>query len=171
SYATAHGFAAVSLRYFNVAGAHAGFGERHTTETHLIPIVLQVALGQRDAVQIYGEDYPTPDGSCVRDSTHVTALPAAPLLPPQPAAPGAHRISTLGGATAFPAKQVTAPCRTTTGHPIPANVAERRAGDPAVLVASSDLAQQELGWRPTRTDLATIVADAWAFTTAQAQHA
>ncbi len=171
SYAAAHGIAAVSLRYFNVAGAHGRFGERHATETHLIPIVLQVALGQRDAVQVYGEDYPTPDGSCVRDYIHVTDLADAHLLAVEQAVPGSHRIYNLGSGTGFSVKQVIDACRTATGHAIPAIVAERRPGDPAVLVASSELARDELGWQPSRTDLATIVDDAWTFTTARAQHA
>jgi UDP-glucose 4-epimerase len=171
SYATAHGFAAVSLRYFNVAGAHGRHGERHTTETHLIPIVLQVALGQRDAVQVYGDDYPTPDGTCVRDYIHVTDLADAHLLALQHATPGAHRIYNLGSGTGFSVQQVIDTCRQETGHEIPARVAARRPGDPAVLVASSALARDELGWQPSRTDLPTIVADAWAFTTARAQHA
>jgi UDP-glucose 4-epimerase len=171
SYATTHGLAAVSLRYFNVAGAYGRFGERHATETHLIPIVLQVALGQREAVQIYGDDYPTPDGSCVRDYIHVTDLADAHLLALQHAQPGEHRIYNLGSGTGFSVKQVIDTCRATTGHEIPAIVADRRAGDPAVLVASSELARAELGWEPSRTDLATIVGDAWAFTTARAQPA
>jgi UDP-glucose 4-epimerase len=171
SYATAYGTAAVSLRYFNVAGAHGRFGERHATETHLIPIVLQVALGQRDAVQIYGEDYPTPDGSCVRDYIHVTDLADAHLLALEHAVPGSHRIYNLGSGTGFSVKQVIDTCRATTGHAIPATLAERRPGDPAVLVASSDLARDELGWHPSRTDLATIVNDAWTFTSARAQRA
>ncbi|HEY1569827.1 MAG TPA: UDP-glucose 4-epimerase GalE [Pseudonocardiaceae bacterium] len=169
SYAAAHGVAAVSLRYFNVAGAHGRFGERHATETHLIPIVLQVALGQRDKVQIYGDDYPTPDGSCVRDYIHVTDLADAHLLALQHAEPGAHRIYNLGSGTGFSVQQVIQTCRAATGHDIPATVAERRPGDPAVLVASSARARTELGWQPTRTDLATIVSDAWTFTTARAQ--
>jgi len=171
SYATTHGLAAVSLRYFNVAGAHGRFGERHTTETHLIPIVLQVALGQRDKVQIYGEDYPTPDGSCIRDYIHVTDLADAHLLALQHAEPGEHRIYNLGSGTGFSVKQVIDTCRAVTGEEIPATVADRRPGDPAVLVASSELAQRELGWRPSRTDLATIVRDAWAFTSARARTA
>jgi UDP-glucose 4-epimerase len=171
SYATAHGLAAVSLRYFNVAGAHGRFGERHATETHLIPIVLQVALGQRDAVQIYGDDYPTPDGSCIRDYIHVTDLADAHLLALEHAQPGTHRIYNLGSGTGFSVKQVIDACRTTTGHEIPAKVAERRPGDPAVLVASSERARDELGWHPSRTDLSTIVQDAWTFTSARAQRA
>jgi UDP-glucose 4-epimerase len=154
-----------------VAGAHGRFGERHATETHLIPIVLQVALGQRDAVQIYGEDYPTPDGSCVRDYIHVTDLADAHLLALEHAEAGAHRIYNLGSGTGFSVKQVIDTCRAATGHEIPAIVADRRPGDPAVLVASSDLARGELGWQPSRTDLATIVGDAWSFTTARAQRA
>ncbi|HVV19796.1 MAG TPA: UDP-glucose 4-epimerase GalE [Pseudonocardiaceae bacterium] len=171
SYATAHGLAAVSLRYFNVAGAHGRFGERHTTETHLIPIVLQVALGERESVQIYGEDYPTPDGSCIRDYIHVTDLADAHLLALQHATPGQHRIYNLGSGTGFSVKEVIEACRATTGHEIPAIVAERRPGDPATLIASSERAKDELGWHPTRTDLATIVGDAWTFTTSRAQRA
>ncbi|HEX9338876.1 MAG TPA: UDP-glucose 4-epimerase GalE [Pseudonocardiaceae bacterium] len=171
SYATTHGLAAVSLRYFNVAGAHGRFGERHTTETHLIPIVLQVALGQRDKVQIYGEDYPTPDGSCVRDYIHVTDLADAHLLALRHAEPGEHRIYNLGSGAGFSVKQVIETCRAVTGDEIPATVADRRPGDPAVLVASSELAHDELGWRPSRTDLATIVRDAWTFTSGRARTA
>jgi UDP-glucose 4-epimerase len=167
SYAAAHGLAAVSLRYFNVAGAHGQFGERHTTETHLIPIVLQVALGQRDKVQIYGDDYPTDDGTCVRDYIHVTDLADAHLLALRQAAPGTHRIYNLGNGTGFSVKQVIDTCRTVTGQDIPALVADRRPGDPAVLVASSERAQRELGWRPRRADIAGIVRDAWDFTRAR----
>ena len=171
SYATAHGVAAVSLRYFNVAGAYDRFGERHVTETHLIPLVLQVALGQRESIQIYGDDYPTPDGTCIRDYIHVTDLADAHLLALGHAVPGAHSIYNLGSGTGFSVKQVIDTCRATTGHAIPAVLADRRPGDPAALVASSALAQRELGWRPSRTDLDTIVHDAWAFTAARAQHA
>jgi UDP-glucose 4-epimerase len=171
SYATTHGLGATSLRYFNVAGAHGRFGERHATETHLIPIVLQVALGQRDKVQIYGEDYPTPDGSCIRDYIHVTDLADAHLLALTHAEPGEHRIYNLGSGTGFSVKQVIEACRSVTGEEIPATVADRRPGDPAVLVASSELARDELGWRPTRTDLATIVRDAWSFTSGRDQSA
>ncbi|HEX3787906.1 MAG TPA: UDP-glucose 4-epimerase GalE [Pseudonocardiaceae bacterium] len=169
SYAAAHGLAAVSLRYFNVAGAYGRFGERHTTETHLIPIVLQVALGQRDKVQIYGEDYPTPDGSCVRDYIHVADLADAHQLALQHAESGQHRIYNLGSGTGFSVKQVIDTCREISGHDIPATVADRRSGDPAVLVASSERAQQELGWRPERAELAGIVRDAWEFTKARTQ--
>lgn len=164
SYAVAHGLAAVSLRYFNVAGAYGRFGERHGTETHLIPIVLQVALGQREQVQVYGEDWPTEDGTCVRDYIHVVDLADAHLLALEHATAGEHRVYNLGNGLGFSVKQVVDACREVTGHPIPAAVAPRRAGDPAVLVASSEKARTELGWKPERVDLAGIVRDAWDFT-------
>ncbi len=167
SYASAHGLAAVSLRYFNVAGAHGRFGERHLPETHIIPIVLQVALGQRDSVAIYGEDYPTEDGSCVRDYIHVTDLADAHLLALDHATPGEHQIYNLGNGTGFSVKQVIDTCRAVTGHEIPANVAPRRPGDPAVLVASSEKARNELKWEPGKADITEIVRDAWAFAKAR----
>ncbi|HEV3360200.1 MAG TPA: UDP-glucose 4-epimerase GalE [Pseudonocardiaceae bacterium] len=167
SYAAAHGLAAVSLRYFNVAGAHGRFGERHMPETHIIPIVLQVALGQRESVAIYGEDYPTEDGSCVRDYIHVTDLADAHLLALDHATPGEHQIYNLGNGTGFSVKQVIDTCRAVTGHEIPANVAPRRPGDPAVLVASSDKARNELKWEPSKADITEIVRDAWTFTKAR----
>jgi UDP-glucose 4-epimerase len=163
SYAAAHGLAAVSLRYFNVAGAHGRFGERHTVETHLIPLVLQVASGARESVQVYGEDWPTPDGTCVRDYIHVDDLADAHLLALEHARPGRHAIYNLGSGSGFSVREVVEACRTVTGHPIPAVTAPRRAGDPAVLIASSDAVKAELGWRPRRTDIATIVGDAWEF--------
>lgn len=166
SYAAAHGLAAVSLRYFNVAGAHGRFGERHAVETHLIPLVLQVAAGLRESISVYGDDWPTPDGTCVRDYIHVDDLADAHLLALRHARPGHHAIYNLGSGTGFSVREVVAACREVTGHPIPAEDAPRRAGDPAVLVASSEAARAELGWRPSRTDLATIVGDAWRF----AQH-
>ncbi|WP_232665430.1 UDP-glucose 4-epimerase GalE [Pseudonocardia sp. TRM90224] len=164
SYAAAHGLAAVSLRYFNVAGAHGRFGERHAVETHLIPLVLQVAAGKREAVQIYGDDWPTPDGTCVRDYIHVDDLAAAHLLALEKAAAGAHAVYNLGSGAGFSVREVIDACRTVTGHPIPAVAAPRREGDPAVLIASSDAAMAELGWRPERTEITTIVGDAWRFT-------
>ncbi|MPY82247.1 MAG: UDP-glucose 4-epimerase GalE [Actinophytocola sp.] len=163
SYARAHGLAAVSLRYFNVAGAYGRYGERHTTETHLIPIVLQVATGDRTQVQIYGDDYPTQDGTAVRDYIHVVDLADAHLLALANATAGEHAIYNLGNGTGFSVRQVIDACREVTGHPIPAVVAQRRAGDPAVLVASSDRAKAELGWKPERAELSGIVADAWEF--------
>lgn len=164
SYATAHGLAAVSLRYFNVAGAHGRFGERHAVETHLIPIVLQVASGTRDSVQVYGDDWPTADGTCVRDYIHVDDLAAAHLLAVAQARPATHAVYNLGSGTGFSVRQVIEACRAVTGHPIPAVTAPRRAGDPAVLIASSEAARTNLGWQPERTDIATIVGDAWRFT-------
>jgi UDP-glucose 4-epimerase len=164
SYATAHGLAAVSLRYFNVAGAHGRFGERHAVETHLIPIVLQVAAGKREAVQMYGDDWPTADGTCVRDYIHVDDLAAAHLLAVAHATAGRHAVYNLGSGTGFSVREVIEACRTVTGHPIPAVTAPRRDGDPAVLIASSEAATAELGWHPERTELTTIVGDAWRFT-------
>jgi UDP-glucose 4-epimerase len=167
SYAVAHGFAAVSLRYFNVAGAHDGVGERHAVETHLIPLVLQVATGQRETAQIFGDDWPTADGTCVRDYIHVDDLAVAHLLGLRHARPGEHAIYNLGSGTGFSVREVVETCRAVTGHPIPTIVAPRRSGDPAVLVASSEAATDALGWRPVKTDLATIVGDAWRFAQAR----
>jgi UDP-glucose 4-epimerase len=164
SYANAHGLAAVSLRYFNVAGAHGRFGERHAVETHLIPIVLQVASGQRASVAVYGEDWPTADGTCVRDYIHVDDLAEAHQLALQHAQPGTHAVYNLGSGTGFSVREVIEACRAVTGHPIPAAAAPRRGGDPAVLIASSEAARRELGWNPRRTDISVIVADAWRFT-------
>jgi UDP-glucose 4-epimerase len=160
-YARAHGLAAISLRYFNVAGAHGRVGERHVVETHLIPLVLQVATGQRETVQIFGDDWPTPDGTCIRDYIHVDDLAAAHLLALTHARPGEHGIYNLGSGSGFSVREVVEVCRAVTGHPIPAVVAPRRGGDPAVLVASSAAAKAQLGWRPEKTELATIVGDAW----------
>src|SRR4051812_9310017 len=161
SYAVAHGFAAVSLRYFNVAGAAHGLGERHTSETHLIPIALQVAAGQRDSMTVYGQDYPTPDGTCIRDYVHVQDLSDAHLLALPAPAEGEHRIYNLGNGTGFSVQEVVDAVREVTGHPIPVTIGERRPGDPAQLVASSDRIRADLGWTPRHPDLAGIVRDAW----------
>ncbi|MQA96310.1 MAG: UDP-glucose 4-epimerase GalE [Streptosporangiales bacterium] len=166
-YARLHAMGAVSLRYFNVAGAYRHFGERHATETHLIPIVLQVARGLRESVQIYGDDYETPDRTCLRDYVHVDDLAQAHLLALDACTPGEHAIYNLGSGTGFSVRQVIETCREVTGHPIPAQVAPRRPGDPAVLVASSALIEERLGWKPAKADLRTIVADAWAFHNAE----
>ncbi|MFD6371495.1 UDP-glucose 4-epimerase GalE, partial [Streptomyces roseolus] len=164
----AHGLAAASLRYFNVAGAYGGLGERHDPESHLIPLVLQVALGRREAISVYGDDYPTPDGTCVRDYIHVADLAEAHLLALDamtrgdvPA--GEHLVCNLGNGNGFSVREVVETVRKVTGHPIPETAAERRPGDPAVLVASADTARERLGWVPSRPDLADVVADAWAF--------
>ncbi|MFE9248771.1 UDP-glucose 4-epimerase GalE [Streptomyces sp. NPDC007088] len=159
----AHGLAAVSLRYFNVAGAYGAYGERHTPESHLIPLVLQVAQGRRETISVYGDDYPTPDGTCVRDYIHVADLAEAHLLALTAAAAGNHLICNLGNGAGFSVREVVDTVRKVTGHPVPETVAPRRAGDPAVLVASAEAAHKALGWQPSRADLTGIVADAWAF--------
>jgi UDP-glucose 4-epimerase len=163
SYARAYGLAAVSLRYFNVAGAYAGLGERHGVETHLIPLILQVATGQRAEILVFGNDWPTPDGTAIRDYIHVRDLADAHLLALQSAQASSHRIYNLGNGTGFSVREVIACCREVTGHPIAARDVGRRAGDPAVLIASSAKAIAELGWQPRRSDLREIVSDAWEF--------
>jgi UDP-glucose 4-epimerase len=165
--AVAHGVAATSLRYFNVCGAHlageVAIGERHDPETHLIPIALQVAAGTREKLQLFGDDYPTDDGTCVRDYIHVTDLARAHLLALDAMHAGQHRVYNLGNGNGFSNRQVVEVVREVTGHPVPVEVAPRRPGDPAVLVAASDRARSELGWQPARAQLSTIVADAWEF--------
>ena len=161
--ARAHGLAAVSLRYFNVAGSWNGLGERHRTETHLIPIALQVASGSRQALTVYGDDYPTPDGTCIRDYIHVADLAQAHLLALDGAIPGRHLIYNLGSGTGFSVGQVVDVVRQVTGTEVPTKLGDRRPGDPAVLVASSDLIRAELGWVPTRTTMQQMVTDAWDF--------
>ncbi|MEU9836621.1 UDP-glucose 4-epimerase GalE [Streptosporangium sp. NPDC048047] len=167
AFARMYGLAAVSLRYFNVGGAHTArdgrsYRERHTVETHLIPNVLAVALGGRESVDVFGTDYPTADGTCVRDYIHVADLARAHLLALDACAPGEHKVYNLGSGSGFSVREVVEVCREVTGHAIPAVVRERRAGDPAVLVASSARIRHELGWKPERTTLREIVADAWA---------
>jgi UDP-glucose 4-epimerase len=166
SYARAYRFAAVSLRYFNVAGAWISednsLGERHTVETHLIPIALQVALGQRENLQIHGTQYPTPDGSCVRDYIHVLDLADAHLRALTKAKEGSHLICNLGSGTGSSVREVVATARAVTGHPMPVVEGPNRPGDPAVLIASNELARSELGWQPSR-GLEQMVTDAWAF--------
>ena len=162
-----HGIGAVSLRYFNVAGAHADaragwLGERHGTETHLIPNVLKVALAGSGPVSIFGEDYPTPDGTCVRDYIHVTDLAAAHALALAACATGQHKIYNLGSGSGYSNLEVLTACREVTGRDIPAKMADRRPGDPAVLIASSEAISTELGWHPER-GLREMVTDAWTF--------
>jgi len=169
-HARMHGIGAVSLRYFNVAGAHLGpgggwLGERHDPETHLIPNILAIALadgGPAAHVSIYGDDYPTPDGTCVRDYIHVSDLARAHLLALDACTPGQHRIYNLGSGTGFSNLEVLRACREVTGHEIPARITARRPGDPAVLIASYDRIQTERGWRP-EAGLPAMVADAWQF--------
>ncbi|MET8649121.1 UDP-glucose 4-epimerase GalE [Nocardia aurea] len=163
SYALAHGLAATSLRYFNVAGAYGGLGENRVVETHLIPLVLQVALGHRKAISVFGTDWPTEDGTAVRDYIHIRDLAQAHLLALGAAEPGVHRVYNLGSGTGFSVRQVISACERVTGLPIAAQDAPRRPGDPAVLIASSARAVAELGWKPVHDDLDEIVADAWSF--------
>jgi UDP-glucose 4-epimerase len=164
SYAKAHGLAATSLRYFNVAGAYAGLGERHAVETHLIPLVLQVAAGRRAEILVFGTEWPTPDGTAIRDYIHVRDLADAHLLALANSQPGEHRIYNLGNGTGFSVREVIESCRRVTGRPIASRDTDRRAGDPAVLIASSEKAMAELGWRPGHTGIDEIVSGAWEFT-------
>lgn len=163
SYAHAYGIGATSLRYFNVAGAWGGYGENRRIETHIIPLVLQVALGHRDKILVYGNNWPTHDGTAVRDYIHVKDLADAHLLALDSNEEGKHRIFNLGSGDGYSVRQVIETCREVTNRPIPAEDAPRRAGDPATLIASSQRAIDELGWQPQLTDLHTIVADAWEF--------
>jgi len=163
SYAVAHGLAACSLRYFNVAGAYAGLGENRLVETHLIPLVLQVAAGHRDEISVFGTDWPTPDGTAVRDYIHIHDLAEAHILALESARPATHRVYNLGTGTGFSVREVISSCERVTGRTIATRDAPRRAGDPAVLVASGARMQAELGWRPRHTDLDAIVADAWTY--------
>ena len=157
-----HGIRFVSLRYFNAAGATEKHGEVHDPETHLIPIVLQVALGQRPVVHIYGDDYPTPDGTAIRDYIHVVDLAEAHVLALDWLAAGREsQIFNLGNGKGFSVKQVIDVAREVTGRDIPAEVAPRRPGDPPVLVASSEEISKKLGWRPRYPQLADIIRTAW----------
>jgi UDP-glucose 4-epimerase len=164
-----HGFGAISLRYFNVAGAHSlapgWLGERHNPETHLIPNVLAAATEGRP-VRIFGDDYPTPDGTCIRDYIHVTDLADAHLRALDACRTGQHQIFNLGNGAGFSVREVIEVCREVTGAEIGVEAGPRRAGDPAVLVASSAKIQSELGWRAER-DLRAMAADAWSFTQAR----
>lgn len=160
----AYGIKFVSLRYFNVGGAHpeGHIGEDHRPETHLIPIILQTALGQREHISIFGEDYPTEDGTCIRDYVHVLDLIDAHLLAlDYLAKDGQSDVFNLGSSQGFSVKEMIDAARAVTGKEIPAKVGPRRAGDPAVLIASSAKAKEVLGWNPTRTDMKDIIGDAW----------
>lgn len=160
----AHGIRFVSLRYFNACGAHPteNIGEAHAPETHLIPIILQVANGMRDKIMMYGDDYDTPDGYCVRDYIHVMDLAQAHRLAVEYLMAGNdNNIFNLGNGVGFSVKEVVECARTVTGHPIPAENAPRRPGDPAVLVASSEKAKEILHWDPEYADLSQIIGTAW----------
>lgn len=161
-YARLFGIGGVSLRYFNVAGALGAYGERHTVETHIIPNVLKVPLGERESVSIFGTDYPTADGTCVRDYIHVVDLAEAHLLALDACAPGTHEVFNLGSGSGYSVREVVDVCRSVTGAEIPAVEGPRRPGDPAVLIASSAKINERLGWKPQR-DLTAMVTDAWAF--------
>jgi UDP-glucose 4-epimerase len=165
--ARAHGLAAASLRYFNVGGAQGRLGERHSPETHLIPNILQVPLGIRESVSIFGSDYDTRDGTCIRDYLHVVDLGRAHLLALTAVQPGTHIIYNLGSGTGYTVREVVDSCRRVTGHPVPSVDRGRRDGDPPTLVASSDLIHTELGWK-AELDLDRIVSDSWSFATANA---
>jgi UDP-glucose 4-epimerase len=148
------------LRYFNAAGATPERGEDHSPECHLIPLVLQVALGQRDSIKMFGDDYETPDGTCVRDYIHVLDLAQAHILALEALEEGS-RVYNLGNGQGYSVKEVVETARAVTGHPIPAEVTARRAGDPAVLVGGSEKIRRELGWEPRYPSLDSIVRTAW----------
>jgi UDP-glucose 4-epimerase len=161
-----HGLRYASLRYFNVAGAHEGpegvtRGEAHEPESHLIPLVLDVALGRRAAIKVFGDDYPTPDGTCIRDYIHVSDLAGAHLLALDALGTRDRLIFNLGNGQGFSVRQVIDSARRVTGHPIPAEIHPRRPGDAAVLIASSEKAIRELGWKPKYTQLDEIIRTAW----------
>jgi len=158
----AHGLAATSLRYFNVAGAYKKFGERHKPETHIIPLALIAAAEEREFT-IFGGDYPTDDGTCVRDYIHVEDLARAHLLALNKLQAGKHNIYNLGNGSGFSNKQVLQTVEDVTGRKLKFKIGPRRPGDPAMLVASSGLAGQELGWKPQKPQLQTMVKDAWQF--------
>ncbi len=162
----AHGIKYTCLRYFNAAGAHISgkIGEDHSPESHLIPIVLQVANGQRDQIMMFGDDYPTKDGTCVRDYIHVSDLSDAHVLALKRLMRGEDSaVFNLGNGTGFSVKEIVEIARKVTGHPIPAEVAPRRAGDPATLIASAEAATEALGWAPKYNSVEKIIETAWAW--------
>jgi UDP-glucose 4-epimerase len=156
-----HGLHYASLRYFNVAGALNGRGEAHEPESHLIPLVLDVALGRREQIFIFGDDYDTPDGTCIRDYIHVVDLASAHILALKVLKVRDRVICNLGNGQGFSVKEVVEAARRVTGHPIPVKIKPRRTGDPARLVAASACAQAELGWKPQTPEIEAIIASAW----------
>jgi UDP-glucose 4-epimerase len=156
-----HGFRYASLRYFNVAGAIEGYGEAHEPESHLIPLVLDVALGRRQSIKIFGRDYPTPDGTCIRDYIHVSDLADAHLLALGALEQKDRVIYNIGNGQGFTVLEVIESVRRVTGRQIPVEECPRRAGDPAVLVAGAEKIKQELGWQPRFADLDAIISSAW----------
>jgi UDP-glucose 4-epimerase len=163
----AHGLGAVSLRYFNVAGASGGLGEDHDPETHLIPNILRVALGANPFVEVYGTDYPTPDGTAIRDYIHIEDLAQAHVLALDATRSGEHRIFNLGNGHGFSVREVIAAAQEITGVEVRSRDADRRPGDPPMLVAASDRIRSELGWQARKPGLAQMVGDAWAFAQAR----
>jgi UDP-glucose 4-epimerase len=160
--AGAHGLAATSLRYFNVAGASGRFGEDHHPETHLIPLVLRAAA-EGNSVEMFGTDYPTRDGTAVRDYIHVEDLGRAHLLALEAAEPGEHRVYNLGNGSGFSVREVVEAARSVTGRDVNAVEAPRREGDPPALVAASDRIRSDLGWEPEKPGLEAMISDAWAW--------
>jgi UDP-glucose 4-epimerase len=160
-YRQIHGLHYAALRYFNASGALPGRGEAHQPESHLIPLVLRVALGQRESVSIFGTDYPTPDGTCIRDYVHIADLVSAHLLALDALGEADKLTYNLGSGMGFSVREVIDTSRKVTGHPIPAVELARRAGDSSRLVASSDKIRRELGWKPQHTDLQDIISSAW----------
>jgi UDP-glucose 4-epimerase len=156
-----HRLGYTALRYFNAAGAAPPLGEDHRPETHLIPIILQVAMGQREHLALFGDDYPTRDGTCVRDYIHVLDLASAHVLALEQLEPGARQVYNLGNGRGFTNQEVIETARRVTGCPIPVQASARRPGDPAILVASSERIQAELGWSPRYPNLDDIIASAW----------
>ena len=156
-----HGFRHASLRYFNVAGAIEGRGEAHEPESHIIPLILDVALGRRQSIKVFGRDYPTPDGTCIRDYIHVQDLARAHLLALEALKERDKLIYNLGNGVGFSVREVIESARRVTGHPIPVEECPRRPGDPAVLIASSEKIGAELGWKPEYTILDEIIESAW----------
>ncbi len=153
-----HGINYAALRYFNAAGATENFGEDHSPETHLIPIILQVSQGKREKIMIYGDDYDTPDGTCIRDYIHILDLAQAHMLALTAPRSGGFNLGTGNGLSV---KEIIEAAREVTGHPIPAEVAPRRAGDPPRLIAGSDLIKKELGWKPQYEDARVIIESVW----------
>jgi len=158
---SAHGLRYASLRYFNAAGATPERGEAHRSESHLIPLILQVPLGQRDCISIFGTDYPTKDGTCIRDYIHVDDLASAHLLALQGLEKHETLICNLGSGSGFSVREIIEIARKVTGHAIPVRECPRRPGDAAVLIASSDKARRMLGWRPQFSDVESVIASAW----------
>ena len=162
-YRRIHGLHYAALRYFNACGALPNRGETHQPESHLIPLVLRVPLGERDSAQIYGTDYPTPDGTCIRDYIHISDLVSAHLLALDGLGERDRLVYNLGGGNGYSVREVIETTRQVTGHPIPVKELPRRPGDPACLVASSNKIKSELGWKPQHNNLHEIIASAWSW--------